>query len=296
MHRLEPPAPVELAAAVELYAARGWFVFPLQRRSKVPATRRGFLDSSCDLDAVRGWWRSAPEANVGVDCGCSRLLVVDLDGPEGMAAWADLAATAAPGSSAHAPTPVSRTGGGGLQLFFAVSEDADWSRSTVGKLGAKIDTRGLGGYVVLPPSRHPNGRRYRWWLNPNVDPAPAPEWLAERMQAMRVVSPPPGARRRPSLVQQPRRATRYGTKALDGICHEMRRAPESTRHNTLNVLAFRAGRLAAARELDRDEAERLLVDAALLTGLEPADVTRTCRDGIAAGLAAGPAHTDDDWR
>ncbi len=279
------PMPRTLTAAAQLYAARSWLVFPVRSRSKVPATRRGLHDATSDPDTVSRWWRSTPEANIGVDCGRSGLLVVDLDGEQGIEAWADLAATAAPGTHAHEPTLVSRTGGGGMQLFFTVPDQADGARSTVGRLRPGIDTRGLGGYAVLPPSQHPSGRRYRWWTRHN-ELAPAPPWLAELMRDLRVVSPPPGRWQRQPLGQQ---ATRYGTKALAGIVDEMRHAPESTRHNTLNRLAFRAGRLAAAGQFDRYEAERLLVDAALLTGLEQRDVTRTCRDGIQAGIETGPA-------
>ncbi len=90
----------ELLAAALAAAARGWHVFPLRPGSKRPAfpdhlaadcTR---TDPRCqaahqgwepratlDPDRIRRAWQAAP-FNVGIACGPSRLLVVDLDIPK----------------------------------------------------------------------------------------------------------------------------------------------------------------------------------------------------------------------
>jgi Bifunctional DNA primase/polymerase, N-terminal/Primase C terminal 1 (PriCT-1) len=47
-------------------------------------------------------------------------------------------------------------------------------------LAPGIDLRGDGGYVVAPPSRHPNGQRYAWVSNcspAETTLAPLPRWL-----------------------------------------------------------------------------------------------------------------------
>ena len=51
---------------------------------------------------------------------------------------------------------------------------------TQSELGAGIDVKGDGGYVVLPPSDHPDGGSYTWELSSDiteVPPAECPVWL-----------------------------------------------------------------------------------------------------------------------
>ena len=56
------------------------------------------------------------------------------------------------------------TGNGGRHLYFEwpTFEGAPTIRNTASAVAAGIDTRGEGGYVVAPPSAHPNGAHYRW--------------------------------------------------------------------------------------------------------------------------------------
>src|SRR5262249_34021501 len=50
-------------------------------------------------------------------------------------------------------------------------------RNSSGILGHGIDVRAEGGFVILPPSVHGNGKRYEW-LN-NFDPLPLPDSLKQ---------------------------------------------------------------------------------------------------------------------
>jgi hypothetical protein len=53
-------------------------------------------------------------------------------------------------------------------------------RNSTGKLGAGLDVRGEGGYVLIPPSTHPSGASYEWAsANLQLAPASAPVWLLE---------------------------------------------------------------------------------------------------------------------
>ena len=177
---LHGPPDATFASFAAWYAAHGWAVFPCLTRGKTPRIPGGFKGASTDPETVRQWWLRWPDANVAVATGgMSGIFVVDIDvGKGGRESFTDLA-------DAHggAPDTVRQlTGSGGEHLLFR--HPADCPRNTAGKLGAGIDTRGDGGYIIVPSSIHPDtGAAYSWvdgcepwaieladlpaWLNPN---------------------------------------------------------------------------------------------------------------------------------
>lgn len=149
----------DLGRAAQEYAERCWWIFPLKLRAKEPLTSHGVQDASCEAPVVAAWWREWPNANIGLDVHRSGLVVVDLDPAKGgVAAWEALCAD-------HQLPPYttlrSRTGSGGMHLIYAASIGLT-VRNSSEKLGPGIDIRGRNGYIVLPPSVHPNGNLYQW--------------------------------------------------------------------------------------------------------------------------------------
>lgn len=156
------------------YAADGFAVFPvyepqiimaglvpvcscgkLDCRGKHPRTINGVKDASVDPEQIKRWWEKWPNASIGIATGkVSRLAVVDLDGPEGIAS----------GNRLRLFSTITSITGKGAQLFFADCEGT--TRNSVKKLAEGLDMRGENGYVVVPPSLHPNGRRYAWLGQP----------------------------------------------------------------------------------------------------------------------------------
>ena len=68
------------------------------------------------------------------------------------------------------------TGGGGWHYLFR-HPGAD-VRNSVGRLGAGLDIRGDGGYVIAAPSIHVSGRPYKWTRAlAQSPPAELPTWL-----------------------------------------------------------------------------------------------------------------------
>lgn len=161
------------ADAVETYLRRGWCPIPTKHRSKEPnlAELAPYLGRKATEEELSSW--SWP--GVGIVTGrLSELLVLDVDGPEGEAVLRE---------HGHPITPMVRTGGGGLHLYFR-HPDAEVRTGIRVKPG--IDVKAAGGFVVAPPSVGPAGTAYEWIIGPDeVELADAPEWLMQALQAPR---------------------------------------------------------------------------------------------------------------
>lgn len=148
--------------ALEL-AEAGLAVFPLKPNSKEPATKHGFKDATTDAEQVRAWWSATPTANIGIATGSKskNVFVIDVDEDErknkhGMATIRTWGA-----EHGHLqPTLAARTGRGGMHLYYWTDKRIKNTTNAT----ANVDLRGEGGYVVAPPSVHPNGNSYEWCM------------------------------------------------------------------------------------------------------------------------------------
>lgn len=151
------------------YAEHGLAVFPLQPHGKQPTDgSRGFKDATTNVAQIRSWWKYAPDMNIGMATGAASggVFVIDVDqhgetdGGLELSVW----------QSEHGRFPEtasSVTGSGGTHYFFKAP--AGVSVKSAAHVIPGVDVRGDGGYVVLPPSVHPNGNRYEWDMEPWED-------------------------------------------------------------------------------------------------------------------------------
>lgn len=180
MSDLSPAARLALSAT-----KAGWYVFPIRKGSKKPPLVPHWReDSSKDPAQVMRWSEAFPDCNWGLDCGRSRLLVLDLDGEEGMRSFAQLEVE----YGTFEPTFTVATPSGGMHYYFR-----GVGRTTARKVAPGMDTRGEGGYVVFPGSMF-NGRGYR--IVTNDRPAKLPEWLGRLLEK----SAPVDAMERPEAI------------------------------------------------------------------------------------------------
>ena len=70
-------------AAVYYATDLGWKVFPLKPGGKDPLTPNGHKDATNDTVQVEAYWDKYPDANIGLACSDSGLIVIDLDRHEG---------------------------------------------------------------------------------------------------------------------------------------------------------------------------------------------------------------------
>lgn len=132
--------------------------------------------ASNDPRQAKGWWIRWPQANVAVVTGRrSGLVVVDVDDKDAGSGSLSLRRLEAE----HQPLPATLTvvTGNGRHHYYQHPKITDVKCST-GKLGAGLDVRGDGGYVVAPPSVHANGRTYQW-TDDGAEIAQAPHWLLD---------------------------------------------------------------------------------------------------------------------
>lgn len=132
---------------------------------KHPRVANGHLGASDDIEQVITWWRRWPLANIG----CRPRpweLVVDIDvrngGDTALARWEQRNGTLP-------RTRTAATGGGGEHRWFKIPEGLD----LVAQLAEGVDLKSHSGLVVMPPSLHLSGRRYRWTDESPIADAPA---------------------------------------------------------------------------------------------------------------------------
>ena len=159
----------DLHAAARAYAEAGIPVFPCVENGKEPACAHGFRDATTNLEQINEWWEENPRYNIGLEPERAGWAVLDPDGPEGEATLAALPALP--------QTYTVRSPRGGRHLYFEGSLPG-----TVSRLGSKLDTRGRGSYILVPPSIV-GGRHYT--VIDDCDPAPLPAWVEEKIGAGR---------------------------------------------------------------------------------------------------------------
>jgi hypothetical protein len=259
-------SPLEAAVA---YAGLGYAVFPLAPGEKRPHGRlvpHGLKEASREEATITTWWRSCPGCGVGI-LAPEEVLVLDFDDPT---AWERL--------KGEYPTlgdaPRQRTPKGGYHVFLRLPQGVRLS-ATVRKL-AGVDLRGMGrAYVVASPTRLADGRGYTWEV-PLVSPEDLPQIPEDLL--LRLLPPPPAPREVVVGSSSPRRLRAL----LESYAAAVAGAPEGTRHNTLIRYAVAAGGL-IPHGLSPEEAEEVLVAAAMRAGLPE----REARDAARWGLKVG---------
>jgi putative DNA primase/helicase len=150
--------------------------------AKHPATPDGHKSASRDPAQVARWYDAMPQAGVGFATGQSGVLVLDVDPANGGEKSFDHL-VGLYGIDVFR-TMRARTGGGGVHLYYVANPHRNITTSA-GLLGPGLDTRGVGGFVVAPPSPHASGHAYAWDERGPREMIPFPEALWAHMESQR---------------------------------------------------------------------------------------------------------------
>lgn len=224
------------------------------------ATCHGFHAATTDPELIRRWWTEEPEANIGAPCKLNGWAVIDIDPRNGgyrSLCRLEERVGVLPG------TVMQITGGDGLHMLYQTP-----GFDLPGEPFPGIDFK-HNGYILLAPSVHSSGYRYKWsgdgrfyqpeaaWpaaLLPRKEKRPAPA-------ARRVASHPFGAA---PAGQRPGGGKLWSVADL--VQHVMD-SYEGNRNSSLYFAACRAHELAEQGLINLGEAEQALLAAGDAVGL-----------------------------
>lgn len=287
--------PLDLALA---FVEHGWPIFPCRSAAseaidhatgeitvlaeKTPHTSNGFKAATKYRRIIERWWSDWPDAAVGIPTGAATgVFVLDIDnkpgGANGFAWLSDMEAE-------HGPLPVTArvtSPNGGLHIYFNYVAGT----RNRGALGAGVDVRSEGGYVLAAGSTMSDGRSYKWAPVSDTVPeiADAPEWLL----ALLLPKPAPVGQ---VYTGGGAGNTAYVNRAVEQELAELAGIPMGAgRNNGLNDAAFSLGQWVGGGQIAESEARALLQDVARSWGRDWNRCCKTIENGLKAGMAQ-PRH------
>ena len=187
---------------------------------------------------------------VAVVCGqVSGLMVLDFDGQIGRDAFLELYGNGL--IELERPTVI--TGSAGKHLYFALepwAKTMHWHHegSRAGEL------RASGGYVLAPPSRHPNGNLYVWNVQPLEPLQPMPRALREVLNLTRDTP-------KPNITAPVRHASNWIlAKGRVSVQVLLKKANEAAPREGRNLVGFKLATWLRDNEYTQGEAREVLLE------------------------------------
>jgi DNA-binding transcriptional ArsR family regulator len=138
------------------YLNSGWSILPVKPDEKRPYMTNWlqYNKTRATQKQVESWFTNLSGAGVGVVTGkISNIVVLDVE---------SYCKTPINEILKKYPTNlISRSGSGGYHLFYQYPQDKSKVANRVG-IFEGADLRADGGFIVLPPTRHPSGGYYQW--------------------------------------------------------------------------------------------------------------------------------------
>ncbi len=257
------PAEAAMLEWALAYLRLGWSIVPQLAGEKKPCVRwKPYQERRPTEEELRDWFGRWPHAGMAVVLGpVGGLFVVDVDGTEAHDVLVERL-----GGVPFAPQVISGSRKPNrYHLFFRCPAVRTKAKAT--PWHPKLEFRGQGGIVVIPPSLHPSGNAYCWAEGRTLDDLPLADLPDEIVQSL------VAATRRAALSPPP--AHPVGVPAVD--------VSPSTRGFLSGMVAngphwngrlFSAACDLAGRGMPREQAEPLLLAGAQPWNLQESEVAR----------------------
>ena len=162
-----------LEAAIE-HARDGFKIFPLIPNSKIPLIKDWENEATQDEEKIKYWWKKTPNANIGIST--KDIAVVDIDTKDPKKNGFETLARLAKEGKTFPSTMGQITPTGGRHFIYTTPRPI---KSTAGKIGPGIDTRGVGGYVVAGSSTIGDKK----YTNDRYIKDELPKWVVDELEA-----------------------------------------------------------------------------------------------------------------
>ena len=138
------------------YVSFGWSILPVKPEEKRPYMTNWlqYNRTRATPEMVENWFRSLSGAGIGAVTGkVSNMVVLDVE------SWCKIPIEEL--LKKYPTQMIARSGSGGHHLYYQYPTGISKVSNRVG-IFEGADLRADGGFIVLPPTVHPNGSRYEW--------------------------------------------------------------------------------------------------------------------------------------
>lgn len=297
---IEPSRAAELFQAALAYACAGFSVIPVGLDKKPGCGWKPYQHWPAEPGLLRHWFLGQRFPNIGLVCGrvSGGLLVLDFDQDASLIypAWCERV------GPVGRQLPAVETGKGIHVYLRTAAPDGNRKLALDDAGRVLIETRGQGGYVLAPPSRHPSGKQYGWRQGNHHIPLLTKAELDQMLAAAAFFDA-----RRPSVVQESSRSPSsrpvysglsedwrlqcYAAAVLLREAEVLAETAAGGRNDALNRAAFLAGRYVGAGLLNCHEVESQLKAACSTHGNGLIDddgwsaFAATLQSGLQAGIS-----------
>ena len=289
-----------LKAAALAHVKNGFYVIPLVENSKRPLISDWQNRATTNPLQIDSWWTEHPNANIGIACEVSNLIVIDLDTSKGAvpySPWNELGAKNGEdvfkeicrkaGDSQIFETYSVKTPSGGKHLYF-YDQNIAIKQGTEVNGWWRVDTRSKGGYIVAEGSRLINslkGETDQYQSIGNSVVLNFPAWLRDELspKAIKENFVASSSISASYVSSNPVFSREFAEQVLIERCTLIRNTPEGRRNQSLIKHATYIGKIIGMGSLDEKFASDSLLEAAISSGLTKFESVNAIKAGIKYG-------------